>query len=120
MTWPVALVACLGAVGTILNWTGHSVVSRHDVTASQIARADSVQAEILKVLTRMEANLAAEALINEAQLRGECLENNLEMLARQGLLNACQDRNLLIGRAITPEVAAAASEASPLVRPDPQ
>jgi hypothetical protein len=117
LTFPVVLVAGLGAIATLLQWSGRTIISRDDIHSAQIARSDSVQVEILNVLKRIEANQQAEALINEAQLRGECLENNLEMLARQGLLNACQERNLLIGRAITPDVAAAASAAAPLVTP---
>jgi hypothetical protein len=119
LTFPVILVAGLGAIGTLLQWSGRSIISQDDVHSAQIAASDSVQREILKTLTKIEATLAAEGLINEAQLRGECLENDLEMLARQGLLNACQDRNLLIGRAITPSVAAAASAAPALSVPVP-
>lgn len=117
LTFPVMLVAGLGAIGTVMQWSGHSVVSRDDVHAAQIAQNDSVQREILAVLQRIEANQADDGLLQEAQIRGECLENDLPTIARQGLLNACQERNLLLGRTITPSVAAAAVEASPLATP---
>lgn len=119
LTFPVILVAGMGAIGTLLDpWRG-----RHegpDVKQYQeaLARTDSSLAALKAELAAIHLQLREEAFIKEAQLRGECLENDLEMLARQGLLNACQERNLLIGRAITPAVQAAASAAAPLPVPD--
>lgn len=120
LTFPVILVAGIGAIGTLLDpWR-----ARHegpDVKQYQgdLTRVDSTLAALKAELAAVYIQLREESFIKEAQLRGECLENDLEMLARQGLLNACQERNLLIGRAITPAVQAAASAAAPLPVPDP-
>lgn len=125
MNIPVMIVATLGAIGTLISWSGHDIISRNDIAAVAAARADSVHHQLMKVLAEVQTAQKEDALIREAQIRGECLENSLEFLARQGLLNACQDRNLLIGRTITPSIAAAAVEATPLaspatIRPDSQ
>jgi hypothetical protein len=81
-------------IGSVVAYFGFQVQTPSDTLGKHIAASEKEHAAINEKLdsvdTQSQHIIHVEELL-EAMLRGECLENPRENLARQGLLTKCKE-----------------------------
>jgi hypothetical protein len=94
LTLPTILVSAIVAVGTIISIFGFSVESPESKLKEHIVKSAELHAQQQRQIDSTAAESEhikhVEGLL-ESLLRGECLENPRENLARQGLLVKCKE-----------------------------
>ncbi len=86
LKWPGAFVG--GVVGLVIIFTsfGFNISSPGD----RWDEHDTTHTTISDTLAEIDTHLEEQQILIEAMVRGECIENPIEDLQRQGLITTCE------------------------------
>ncbi len=98
MKWPAAIIAALALIGILMGAFGFGFSTpgdqweEHDVqhVAEELIHSDN-WAEMGEAITEINDRHGEQQTLVEAIVRGECIENPIENLQRQGLIQKCEE-----------------------------
>ena len=88
---PATIVGGLGAVGVIFMAFGFGIKTPGVRLDEFVEGHESEHVVINDTLSEIDQHMEEQQTLLEAMIRGECIENPLEDLQRQGLVQKCQE-----------------------------